>query len=299
VGGNPVSIASLQPTWQTQVEQERVLGPAVHIEDGGEAVYTGALSPGCRACKDGAWGCIFVTQRCNLSCSFCYSPHDIPLDYAGSDLGATPEEIEASYGRTRITGVSFSGGEPFLLFDRLRQWVAWAKALRPERYCWVYTNGLLATPQRLRTLAGLGLDEIRFNMAASGYNDSTVLAHLDAAAQALPNVTVEIPAIPADGPLLLDSLDEWARRGARFLNLHELLYEPGTNAATLAGERLPFVTDDGHPSALDPNSRPLTLAVMRHVLERGLPLAVNDCSLQSKLRQIRGRRRMLAALENG
>jgi hypothetical protein len=64
----------------------------------------------------------------------------------------------------------------------------------------------------------------------------------------------------------------------------------------MPGPRWPFVTEDGHRSAIHPQSRPLTLAVMQRVQEDGLPLSVNDCSLQSKLRQLRGRRRNLAPL---
>ena len=56
------------------------------------------------------------------------------------------------------------------------------------------------------------------------------------------------------------------------------------------------MTADGHRSAIDPGSRALTLAVMQRVEEEGLPLAVNDCSLQSKIRQLRGRRRCLSPL---
>jgi hypothetical protein len=71
---------------------------------------------------------------------------------------------------------------------------------------------------------------------------------------------------------------------------------PGSHSATLPGPRHPIVTPDGHQSALHPGSRALTLEVMQRVQELGLPLSVNDCSLQSKLRQLRGRRRCLEPL---
>jgi hypothetical protein len=84
--------------------------------------------------------------------------------------------------------------------------------------------------------------------------------------------------------------------GVRFLNLHELMYEPGTNSASLPGVRRSIVTADGHRSEISPHSRALTLAVMQCVVDEGLPLAVNDCSLQSKIRQLRGRRQSLVPL---
>jgi pyruvate formate-lyase activating enzyme-like uncharacterized protein len=270
--------------------------PKVHIEDGGEVAYLGNLSPGCRACKDGVWDCIFTTMRCNLDCAFCYSPHAIPRDYAGSAFGSTPDEIAANHARTRITGISFSGGEPFVDPQGLFDWVAALKDRRPEAYTWVYTNGLLADEVHLRRLGELGIDEIRFNTAATGYDHLTVMDHITAAARLVPHVTVEIPAIPKDEDKLLSCLEAWCAAGVRFLNLHELMYEPGTNAAAMAGPRTSVVTADGHRTAIHPDSRDLTLAVMVRVRQDDLPLSVNDCSLQSKLRQLRGRRRSLAPL---
>ncbi|HSJ58538.1 MAG TPA: radical SAM protein, partial [Anaerolineae bacterium] len=232
----------------------------------------------------------------NLDCAFCFSPHATPRDYAGSQMGSTPAEIAANHDRTCIEGISFSGGEPFLHPEQLFEWVEWFARRYPDRYYWVYTNGILATPDRLQRLAELGVDEIRFNLAATGYNHPAVLDHLAAAAGIVPNVTVEIPAIPDHRDVLLSGLAGWCARGVRFLNLHELFYEPGTNSASLPGPRQPIVTPDGHASAIHPASRALTLDVMRRVQTDGLPLGVNDCSLQSKLRQLRGRRRCLAPL---
>ncbi len=290
------NLDELQPAWEVHVARVKGEVPGIHVEDSGEVLYLGALSPGCQACKEGTWDCIFTTMRCNLDCDFCYSPHAIPRDYSGSLLGATPEEIAQNHAQTRITGISFSGGEPFTEPEKLFEWVDWFTRRFPDRYYWVYTNGLLADEPKLRRLAELGVAEVRFNLAATGYDHPVVLANLSAAARLLPHVTVEIPAIPDHAVKLLSSLAGWVARGVRFLNLHELMYEPGTNSATLPGPRQEVITADGHRSAVHPGSRTLTLAVMRRVQEAGLPLAVNDCSLQSKLRQLRGRRASLASL---
>jgi hypothetical protein len=82
----------------------------------------------------------------------------------------------------------------------------------------------------------------------------------------------------------------------KFLNLHELLYEPGTLSAAMPGKRRPICLEDGHQADINPGSRSLILAIIQKVQAEGLPLAVNVCSLHSKLRQIRGRRRSLAPL---
>ncbi len=282
--------------WSSHVSSVLEAVPDAQCEDEGEVLYSGALSRGCRACKDGTWDCIFLTLACNLDCSFCYSPNALPRDYIGSTFGTTREEIAANHARTRIDGISFSGGEPFLAPERLFSWLAWFKQAEPDTYTWVYTNGLLVEPAHLVRLGGLGLDEIRFNAAASGYVSPGLLEIMAQAARVIPNVTVEIPAIPEQGPRLLAALAPWDRAGVRFLNLHELLYEPGTNGASLAGPRRPFLAADGHLTNVHPESRALTLAVMKRVRAEGLGLSVNDCSLQGKLRQLRGRRRSLAPL---
>lgn len=290
------NLDSLQPIWEEHAARALALIPDIHIEGGGEILCLGELSPGCRACKEGVWDCVFVTMRCNIACPFCYSPHSIPADFAGSAFGATPEQIAANHHRTRIAGISFSGGEPFSRPQTLFDWIAKFKALCPDKYYWVYTNGLLASEEYVRRLGELGIDEIRFNLAATGYTHRAVLKNVAAAARYIPNLTVEIPAIPEHRPKLLAALSTWSALGVRFLNLHELMYEPGTNAAALPGPRRAVVTADGHHTEIHPESRALMLAVMQRVNADHLPLSVNDCSLQSKLRQLRGRRRSLAPL---
>ena len=292
----PSNLETLQQTWREHVSRTRHQIHDTHIEANGETVYLGELSPGCQACKEGTWDCIFTTMKCNLDCEFCYSPHAIPRDYAGSVFGMTPEQIAENHARTHITGISFSGGEPFVDAQKLFDWVAWFTSQYPDKYCWVYTNGLLANEESLRRLGELGVDEIRFNTAATGYDRPTVMGNLASAARFIPNVTVEIPAIPEHAPKLLSCLAEWCALGVRFLNLHELIYEPGTNSASMPGARQAIITADGHRTEFNPDSRGLTLAVMKRVQDENLPLSVNDCSMQSKIRQLRGRRRSLAPL---
>jgi pyruvate formate-lyase activating enzyme-like uncharacterized protein len=290
------NLDALQPAWEAYLSRARQQVPGIHIAARGEVVYLGELSPGCQACKAGTWDCIFTTQSCNLDCEFCYSPRAISRDYAGSAFGTTPEEIARNHARTQITGVSFSGGEPFIDAPKLFEWVAWFKNRCPDTYYWVYTNGLLAGKEHLRQLGELGVDEMRFNLAATGYDHPKVLENLAAAARHIPTVTVEVPAIPEHASKLLACLAVWCTLGVRFLNLHELIYERGTNSTAMPGARQVIITPDGHESEFNPESRSLTLAVMQKVYDDDLPLSVNDCSMQSKLRQLRGRRRNLAPL---
>lgn len=278
------------------VRELREVVPDVCCEGDGTLVYTGTLSPGCRACRDGVWDCIFVTLRCNLDCAFCDTPLHAPRDYCGSVFGGSPEEISACHARSDVRAISFSGGEPFLEPERLFGWIERFRALRPDQYCWLYTNGVLVTEAHIERLAQLGVHEMRFNLAATGYHDAQVLNRVRYAAQRLERVTVEIPVIPEHGPQLLAALPTWVSAGVRHLNLHELLYEPDTNADRLPGSRREVLAPDGHRTWLNPESRCWTLEAMRLAHIRGWNLSINDCSWLGKLQQLSGRRRILAPL---
>lgn len=282
--------------WQQFIEEVGNTLDNVTLVDEGEVLYTGAPSPGCEACRNGGWDCVFVTMRCNLNCAFCCSPQHAPPDIPGLALGHTPEQAAANHRVAQITGVSFSGGEPFTDKPRLFELIAQFRKHSPAQYTWVYTNGVLVTEDDLCRLRDLGVDEIRFDLAATGYTNAKILNTICAAAGLLSNITVEIPTLPGDERTLIAALKVWDDSGVRFLNLHELMHEPGTNAAHLPGERLEIVLNDGHMAIINPRSRWAILNVMRHIQREGLRLSVNCCSLRTKVRQTRGRRRGLARL---
>jgi pyruvate formate-lyase activating enzyme-like uncharacterized protein len=290
------TIVSMLPAWEAHLSLVRQCIPDITIENQGEVLHLGALSPGCQTCKDGTWDCIFITRKCNISCPFCFSPHSLPDDYCASAFGHAQDEIIKNHQKTNVKGISFSGGEVFLEPAKLFDWVFAFKSNFPDKYYWVYTNGILAKDKYLRKLGELGVDEIRFNAAATGYDDPTVMGNIASASDHIPNITVEIPAIPEDEDKLLSVLEKWTQLGVRYLNLHELMYGPDTNSATMEGERKTIRTGAGHLVTYNPHSRKLTLSVMQKVLESEIPLSVNDCSLQSKIRQVHGIRNALAPL---
>ncbi len=293
-GGHHEARTRTSLEWLRQVEAIRQRVPSVCVEDDGETVRLGDLSPGCAACKAGSWDCIFVTLRCNLHCAFCLIPRQLSLRPMYSALGGNLATLCDRYKRAEISGVSFSGGEPFLDPETVLEWLAVLRRELPHLYLWAYTNGLTISTPLLRRLAAAGLNELRFNMAATGYRNPVAVQMLHAAIDYIPAVAVEIPAIPEHTGTILDALHEWAEAGVKYLNLHELIYESGTNSADLAGRRVPCVMPDGHWCAANPGSQELIRAVLERVVADHLPMAVNDCSLRNKARQMRGRRRMLA-----
>ncbi len=280
--------------WQRQVTLFRQNAPAARIEDDGDTICSGDLSPGCVACKTGRWDCLFLTLSCNLQCPFCLTPRTISDQPVRSALSVDLSGLCAQYARTGVQGVGISGGEPFLQPDVLLHWVTVLRQELPDLYLWAYTNGVCLTDDLLAKLAEAGLNELRFNLAATAYRHPHVLSMLYEAARRLSAVAVEVPAIPEHRDLLLGDLEDWAGGGVRYLNLHELIHDDGSPSENMPGARLDCRMPDGHPCAVNPASAELVATILARVAGQRIPLAVNYCSLRNKARQLRGRRRLMA-----
>ncbi len=258
-----------------------------------ELLSYGEISPGCQFCRSGKWDCFFVTSKCNLNCGFCYSTNHPSQDFQGSDLGTNFLENLNQHHQLGIKGVAFSGGEALLEEEKLYHWLEICNQDQHLDHIWLYTNGLLLNDTNIRQLSDLGLDEIRVNAAATNYQHPYVLSMLQKCAQHFDWVTVEIPLIPADEAKLIDSLPVWADKGVRLVNIHEFLYEPGSNAAQFPGTKRPIMLPDGHQTATNPECDALAMKVFHKVKTRNLSLGVNYCSTAGKWQQLTARRESL------
>ena len=281
--------------WMRQTGRMKQSAAGIQIENNGETIRSGELSPGCRACKSGRWDCIFLTLSCNLSCSFCLTPCTLTKASSLSAFGNDIHTLLKEYARLKVAGIGFSGGEPMLASERLMDCLSRLRNANPATYLWAYTNGLVLTRNLISKLAEAGLNELRFNMAATGYFHPHILEMVRYAAMRLSAVAVEIPAIPEDRDPLLKALPVWSRAGVKYLNLHELIYEPGSPSEKMPGKKKKCRMPDGHVCAFNPLGSELVKDVFEQVETAGLPLSVNYCSLQSKAGQIRGRRSIMAS----
>lgn len=279
--------------WKSWVGQAKEKLPNMVVSEEHATACIGELSPGCQACKEGAWDCIFLTMRCNLRCSFCCSPISLQQEEAGSAFGLSTYMIAENYRKSNIKGISFSGGEILTVLDRLLEWVSAFRSYFPNNYLWIYTNGVLGNRHTFEKLAHLGINEIRFNAAAAGYTNTHLLDNIRIAANLFERVTVEIPAIPEDRSRLIDALPLWAEAGVQHLNLHQLMLEPGTLSENYLGSRQGYYLSDGHFTEICQNSSQVVLDVMSSTQKKQIPLGVNYCSLLNKVRQVKSRRQSL------
>jgi pyruvate formate-lyase activating enzyme-like uncharacterized protein len=173
-------------------------------------------------------------------------------------------------------GIGISGGEPLLAFDRLAEYIREIRKVFGSRYyIWMYTNGDLATGEHLANLSRIGLDEIRFDLAARDYN----LAPVKLAAEHIDTVTVEIPAIPEDVETVKMLLKELEGIGVKHLVLHQLM-ATDYNKKHLSERGYSFCKSTY--GTYVPESELAAFEIMKYAIESNSGLGINYCSLHYK-----------------
>lgn len=291
-------VARLGPTAeqarQANEVRDRVLAAlaGVRYAAGGSKPHLGPLSPGCECCGQGTWSCLFINGLCTANCFYCPQDRDM-REERGPIAEELPFDHPASFvdylRRFGFRGVSFSGGEPLITFDRVITYLAAIRAaFGREMVIWLYTNGDLVDARKLAALRDEGLDEIRFDIAAREYR----LEPVALAREYIPIVTVEIPAIPEDMAILERSLATLSIIGADHVNLHQLVATEH-NYARLRDRGYTFLPPLSfrEPPVLE--SELAALSAMAYAAERGLALPINYCSHAYKARyqNLAGRRR--------
>ncbi len=240
--------------------------------------YWNYISKGCEICASGKWSCLFITNKCNAKCFYC--PTQQTRDEKPSTQGLDfddPYEYASYINHLGFKGVSFSGGEPFLFFERTLKYL---KVLREkcskDLYIWIYTNGILVDESKLKALANLNLNEIRFDIGATGFS----LDKVRMAKDIIPNITIEIPAIPEEKDKIIALLPEMIEAGVRNLNLHHLRLTQH-NAPHLVKREY---TIDSAERPLVIESELAALEIINAAKKSGLNIGINYCSFHYKNR---------------
>lgn len=255
-------------------------------------MHTPVYSKGCELCQNGKWLCIFLTYQCNGGCSFCPAPFKDDRIY--SDLGNNKEQILRYLKITDIKGISFSGGDPFMVFERFLEWLHFFKGHFPNNYFWVYTNGLLADEKKLMLLAKTGINEIRFNIA-NHYANKEVLANIRRAMQIIDHVAVEIPSIPSDFNEIIRIMPELNDMGIHYLNLHQFIFTPNDNKSSKIDSAV-FLLNNEIKIEYDQKSLSNTENIIQYCSENGMNIQINSCDLVRKENQMTQRRVQMSRL---
>jgi len=255
----------------------------------------GALSPGCSICGEGEGASLFLDAGCPSSCFFCpydkskHTEDSSPLAWGGIPYD-DPHDFVEFLKIFDIKGVAFTGGEPFLCFERLVDYLKAIRTLMPrEVYVWVYTGGSIVDKCNLRQLKELGLDEIRFNICATDYD----LTFLKMARGEIPKVAVEIPVIPEEINILKETFHALDRLKVDFVNLHQLT-TTRHNASQYAQRNYTLLHQSANPVF---ESEMAVLTLLKYSREKELSFPIHYCSAVYKRRfQDLGMRRKAAAI---
>lgn len=194
---------------------------------------------------------------CNSKCEFCmYSGLDIPqanyLDLSSKDWKSLvdkylinnerslyhPErfECELLYSQSNLYFVicNFTGyrSEPLLYLPIIEYLCNHIKRklepistqlLGTKFVIKLYTNGILLNEQVSSSLAQMGVNEIRVNLAATNYSEQ-VYSNVLAAKKYINKVGVEVPVYPNQEKLLFDMIDRAVLYNIDFINLCQLKF---------------------------------------------------------------------------
>ena len=239
---------------------------------------------GCKSCLLGTGlTAIRKTNKCNLQCPFCYDYGEMEAQPA---IGEGYWEIGGTKYRLRDldlllsvdrhpTGIAYVYMEPFIeieaYYDIIRRFH------QAGIYQHMYTNGTLCTEENLRALGEAGLDELRFNLGASG-TSRRVIEWMGVAKRHIPMVGIETPMTPVFYEAFLKNRERIFQTGIDFMNCAELHLNPN-NLDNYWGEPM-VMYRQGYLSPLW--SHELTLKLMRQAGEERWPMVLHDCSNRTK-----------------
>jgi pyruvate formate-lyase activating enzyme-like uncharacterized protein len=252
--------------------------------------YYNQISKGCRYCGIGLWSCLFISGKCNASCFYCPAPQD-SIDDVPSTQGLffpTAESYAEYVNYFKFKAVAFSGGEPLLVVDKVLKYLKRIRKVCPaETYTWMYTNGILGTENIFKKLASLNLNEIRFDIGATGYS----LEKVRLAQGIIKNISIEIPAVPEEVERIKSLLPEMVKLGVSNLNLHQLRLTH-YNAKQLLKHNYTYIPAE-KPIVLE--SELAALEIINYAKEKGIQIGINYCSFYYKNRfQQAGFRKQIA-----
>lgn len=239
---------------------------------------------GCRSCLLGSGlTAIRKTNKCNLQCKFCYNYGELdaiaPVGEGIWVIGGTKfyeKDIDLLLSiHKKPTGVAYVYLEPFMEIEKYYKIIQ--KFNKAGIYQHLYTNGTLATEVTLKALGEAGLDELRFNLGASGCADK-VIENIGIAKKYIKKVGIETPMTPELFEKFFLKKQAILDTGLDFINCAEL-HLNANNIDNYPGEKM-YIARHGYISPIW--SRELTLRFMAIAANEKWDVVVHDCSNDTK-----------------
>lgn len=180
----------------------------------------GELPRGCRICMDGGKLVLFVTGLCSRRCFYCPVSVEKRRDvcYANERMVRGIDDIIEEAKLMNAEGTGITGGEPLLVYDRVRKYVNLLKnTFGSSHHIHLYTTELSS---RVVELVDEGVDEVRYhpvNLNISGVDKSIVKKVGEKA-----DIGVEIPSIPGRLNDMVKLVLAAKDLSFQFININEL-----------------------------------------------------------------------------
>ena len=239
---------------------------------------------GCKSCLLGTGlSAVRKTNKCNIQCPFCYNYGELdcqpPIGEGMWEIGGSKfyeEDIDLLLSiQKKPTGIAYVYLEPFMEIEKYYGVISRFHAAGVHQH--MYTNGTLADERNLRALGEAGLDELRFNLGATGCADS-VIENIALARRFIPYVGIETPMTPDFLSAFLKKKQKILDTGLDFINCAELHLNPN-NIENYAGEPM-YMARQGYVSPIW--SRQITMRMLKMADEEQWPIVVHDCSNRTK-----------------
>ncbi|MFA8435694.1 MAG: radical SAM protein [Marinifilaceae bacterium] len=249
-----------------------------------KAYWGGNLTPGCRNCLDGTgFHAIRSVSECNLNCKYCYYYGEeklpkIPSEhYLLGNNSLTKEDLAMVIEKQgqKIQGVAWVFYEPFMDFDKHPSVIQ--TLAQKGIYQHMYTNGTLCHEDQFKQLADSGLNELRFDLAATKCSDQ-VIKTMAIARKYFQYVGVEGPMFPEYFEKFMEKRKMIIETGIDHINCAELhIKEKHTH---FLNDRL-YQYRRGYVSPV--YSRQLTYDLLdTAVQEKWEGISIQDCSNETK-----------------
>jgi pyruvate formate-lyase activating enzyme-like uncharacterized protein len=265
----------------------------------------GDLTPGCKTCcLKGRWTQIRTTTKCNLNCSFCYyyGQKDLPMRelipkglYRIGNNYFSETDIKLFFktqGKEHLSGVAWLHYEPLMEIDKI---LSLMKLIHQNGYHqWLYTNGILANEENLKRLSDAGLDEIRFDLAATDCS-SGVIKNMGIARRYFKYLCIESPMFTRFFNSFMKNKRAILDTGVGHIHFAELQLFPATSD-NFRDEGPIYRYKRGYVSPI--KSRQLTYDIFDVAVKEGWKsVLLHDCSNETKFfRGVQGSQPYFGAL---